>query len=339
MNYVSLGSSNVKVSKFCLGTMMFGGKTNAEEGIKITRRAIELGVNFVDTADVYTETRCETIVGDALADAKVRDQVVLATKSGMVVGEGQNDNGVSRFHFVRACEASLKRLRTDRIDIYYIHWPMVAMNLDETLRTLDDLVRQGKILYPAFSNFPAWLATRSQWICDVQKYAKLVVAQYPYSLIERGIEVEILPMAHALGLGITTYRPLSIGVLTGKYLDAKPSDSRGQMDERVERWNTKYADGLRKLVGFARERNVTATDVANAWVAAHPVVTSVIVGISSLSQLESNLKAAEFTLTPDDRNLVTSFFPTEVFEEAGGKFPYWRRSYEIAQPPNVPFLS
>src|SRR5687768_12204943 len=133
MNYVPLGSSNLKVSKFCLGTMMFGGKTSADEGIKITRRAIELGVNFVDTADVYTETRCETIVGDALADGKIRDQVVLATKAGMVVGEGQNDHGISRFHFVRAADASLKRLRTDRIDIYYIHWPMVAMNLDETL--------------------------------------------------------------------------------------------------------------------------------------------------------------------------------------------------------------
>src|SRR5262245_48154589 len=164
MNYVFLGSSNVKVSKFCLGTMMFGGKTSAEEGVRITRRAIELGVNFVDTADVYTETRCEAIVGEALNDPKLRDQVVLATKAGMVVGEGPNDHGASRFHFVRACEASLRRLRTDRIDIYYIHWPMVALNIEETLRTLDDLVRQGKVLYPAFSNFPAWLATQSAWI-------------------------------------------------------------------------------------------------------------------------------------------------------------------------------
>ena len=338
MNYVSLGSSNVKVSRFCLGTMMFGGKTSADEGIKITRRAIELGVNFVDTADVYTETRCEAIVGDALADSSVRDQVVLATKTGMVVGEGPNDQGISRFHYVRACEASLKRLRTDRIDIYYIHWPAEAMNLDETLRTLDDLVRQGKILYPAFSNYPAWLATRSAWICDVNKYARLVCGQYPYSLIERGIEIEILPMAHALGLGITTYRPLSIGVLTGKYLDANPADSRGQMDERTERWNTKYAESLRKLVAFAKERNVTAADVANAWVASHPVVTSVIVGISSLAQLESNLKAADFTLSPEDRKTVTAFFPTEVFEEAGGKVPHWRRSFEIAQHKNVPVL-
>jgi aryl-alcohol dehydrogenase-like predicted oxidoreductase len=318
--------------------MMFGGKTSAEEGIRITRRAIELGVNFVDTADVYTETRCESIVGEALADGNIRDQVILATKSGMVVGEGPNDQGISRFHCVRACEASLKRLRTDRIDIYYIHWPMVAMDLDEILRTLDDLVRQGKILYPAFSNFPAWLATRSAWICDVQKYARLVCGQYPYSLIERGIEIEILPMAHALGLGITTYRPLSIGVLTGKYLDAKPADSRGQMDERTERWNTKYADSLRKLVAFAKERNVTAADVANAWVASHPVVTSVIVGISSLAQLESNLKAADFTLSPEDRKTVTSFFPTEVFEEAGGKVPHWRRSFEITQQRNLPVL-
>jgi aryl-alcohol dehydrogenase-like predicted oxidoreductase len=339
MKYVSLGSSNVKVSEFCLGTMMFGGKTNAEESIRITRRALDLGVNFVDAADVYTETRCESIVGEALADQTLRDQVVLATKTGMVVGKGPNDHGISRFHYVRACEASLKRLRTDRIDIYYIHWPDEAMNLDETLRTLDDLVRQGKILYPAFSNFPAWLATRSAWICDLQKYAPPVCGQYPYSLIERGIEVEILPMAHALGFGITTYRPLSIGVLTGKYLDAKPDDSRGQMDERVEKWNTKYADGLRKLAAFAKERNVTAADIANAWVAAHPVVTSVIVGISSLAQLESNLKVADFTLTPQERETITGFFPTEIFEEAGGKVPYWRRTFSIAQPRNNPFTT
>ncbi len=337
MNYIFLGASNVRVSKFCLGTMMFGGKTSQDESIRITRRAIELGVNFIDTADVYSDTRCETIVGEALAEQGLRDQVVLATKTGMVVGKGPNDQGISRFHAVRACEASLKRLGTDRIDVYYIHWPMTAMNLDEVLRTLDDLVRQGKILYPAFSNFPAWLATRSQWICDVRRYAPLVTGQYPYSLIERGIEVEILPMAHALGLGITTYRPLSIGVLTGKYLDAKPSDSRGQIDERIERWNTKYADGIRKLAAFARERNVTAADVANAWVGSHPVVTSVIVGISSLAQLESNVKVANFTLTPADRNLVTTFFPTEILEEAGGKVPYWRRTFDIAQPRPTPF--
>jgi aryl-alcohol dehydrogenase-like predicted oxidoreductase len=329
VQYITLGSSNVRVSRFCLGTMMFGGKTDAAESIRITRQSIEAGVNFIDTADVYTEGRCESIVGDALSEPKLRDQVVLATKTGMVIGKGPNDQGISRYHYVRALEASLKRLKTDRVDVYYIHWPTTAMNLEETLRTLDDLVRQGKILYAACSNFPAWLVCRSQWIAEVKKYVPLVCGQYPYNLIERGLEVELLPMAAALGFGITIYRPLAIGVLTGKYLDSTPPQTRGEDDQRIANWNKKYADGLRKLALFARERNVTSADVANAWVASHPAVTSVIVGVSSLKQLDANLKASDWTMSPEERKQVSGFFPTEVIEEAGGKFAEWRRSYEI----------
>jgi len=331
LNYVPLGSANVRVSRFCLGTMMFGGKTDAAESVRITRRAIDAGINFIDTADVYSESRCETILGEVTGDASVRDQIVLATKAAMVVGKGPNDQGVSRFHFVRAVEASLKRLRTDRIDLYYIHWPTERMNLDETLRTLDDLVRQGKILYAACSNFPAWLVCRSQWIAEVKRYVPLVCGQYPYNLIERGLEVEVLPMAAALKFGITIYRPLAIGVLTAKYLDAKPSDARGEKDERAERWTKKYADGLRKLAAFAKERGVAPADIANAWALSHPAVTSVIVGISSQQQLEANLKAADLALSPQERETIAGFFPgAEVAEEAGGKFPGWRRSFDIA---------
>lgn len=326
MQYLTLGSANVRVSRFCLGTMMFGGKTGADEATRITHRAIESGVNFLDTADVYTEGRCESIVGQALADGGLRDQVVLASKAGMKMGPGMNDTGASRFHLVRAVEASLRRLRTDRIDLYYIHWPFDQMNLDETLRTLDDLARQGKILYAACSNFPAWLVCRSQWVAEVGRYAPLVCGQYPYNLIERGLEVEVLPMAASLRFGIAVYRPLAIGVLTGKYLDGKASQARGETDERIGRWTAKYTDGLRKLTAFAGERGVSAADIANAWAAGHPAVTSLIVGISSLQQLEQNLKSADLNLTPEERQRVGGFFPTEVFEEAGGKFAEWRRS-------------
>jgi len=326
MNYVPLGSANVRVSRFCLGTMMFGGKTDAAEGTRITRRAIEAGINFIDTADVYTEGRCETILGQALSEGGLRDQVVLASKGGMKIGPGPNDTGVNRFHLVRAVEGSLRRLKTDRIDLYYLHWPFAEMNLDETLRTLDDLVRQGKILYAACSNFPAWLVCRSQWIAEVNRYVPLVCGQYPYNLIERGMEVEVLPSAASLRFGITIYRPLAIGVLTGKYLDGKVSEARGATDERVGRWTSKYSEGLRKLAAFARERGVTSADIANAWAASHPAVTSLIVGISSLSQLEQNLKAADLRLSPEDRQTVGSFFPTEIQEEAGGKFAEWRRT-------------
>jgi aryl-alcohol dehydrogenase-like predicted oxidoreductase len=327
LRYVHLGSSNVLVSPLCLGTMMFGGKTDREESIHITRHAIDTGINFVDAADIYNDGRCETILGEALAG--VRDKVVLASKAGMRVGPGPNDEGISRFHFVRAVEASLKRLGTDRIDLYYIHWPMAAMNLEETLRALDDMARQGKIVYAACSNFPAWLVTRSQWAADVRGYVPLVCGQYPYNLIERGLEIEILPMARALGFGITIYRPLAIGVLTGKYLDNVPKQTRGEDDERIVRWTRKYEQGLRKLVAFARECGQNPADVANAWVLSHPAVTSVIVGISRLEQLQANLRSAEWSLTAEQREQVSGFFGTEVFEEAGGKFPSWRRSYEI----------
>lgn len=329
MQYTHLGSSNLKVSRFCLGTMMFGGKTDADESVRITRAAIDAGVNFIDTADIYTAGECEKLVGRALAEPAVRDAVVLATKAGMKVGAGVNDEGISRFHFVRALEASLKRLGTDRIDLYYIHWPMVAMNLDEVLRTLDDLVRQGKILYAACSNFPAWLFTRANWIAEMKRYVPLVCGQYPYNLIERGLEIEILPMAKALGLGLTIYRPLAIGLLTGKYLGGKPGDSRGQTDERLDRWAKQYQPGLEALQTFADARGMSCAEVANAWVLSRPAVTSVIVGISKLGQLQQNLASADRTLSAEESDSLAAAFGAEVKEEAGGKFPSWRRSFEI----------
>ena len=327
MKYLRLGGSSLTVSQFCLGTMMFGGKTGEEEAIRIVRQAVDAGVNFVDTADVYNSGRSEEITGKALQG--IRDRVVLASKAGMRMGEGPNDEGLSRFHLVRAVEASLKRLNTDRIDLYYLHWPHTAMNLEETLRTLDDLVRQGKILYPACSNFPAWLLCRSLWVADVGRLAPMVVGQYPYNLIERGVEVEVLPLAAAMKVGIVAYRPLSAGVLTGKYQQGVPSDARGANDDRLHPWATRYAEGIARLNAFAQERGYSTADAALAWVRSHPAMTAPIVGISRMEQLEENLKGFEWDLTAAERQLLGSFFPTEVWEEQGGRFPSWRRSYDI----------
>jgi aryl-alcohol dehydrogenase-like predicted oxidoreductase len=327
MQYVHLGSSNVKVSKFCLGTMMFGGKTSAEESVRITRAAVEGGVNFIDTADVYSDTKCESILGEALAG--IRDQVFLASKGGMVVGKGPNDTGCSRYHLITACENSLKRLKTDRIDLYYVHWPFTKMNVHEMMRALDDLVRAGKIVYPACSNFPAWLVMRSQWIADVGGFAPLVCGQYPYNLIERGLEIELLPMAEAMKFGITIYRPIAIGVLTGKYLGAKPAGTRADIDVRIDKWMTKYREGVEKLAAFAKDIGASTTGVANAWVTSHPAVSSVILGVSTLDQLQQNLNDADVILTPEQRQQISGFFNTEVFEEAGGNFAAWRRRADI----------
>jgi 1-deoxyxylulose-5-phosphate synthase len=329
VRYVSLGASNLRVSTFCLGTMMFGGKTDPAEASEIIHQAVDAGINFIDTADVYNAGRSEEIVGQAIAP--LRDRVILASKVGMQVGDGPNDGGVSRYHIVHSLEASLRRLGTDRIDLYYVHWPSSAMNLQEMLRALEDLVRQGKVLYLACSNFPAWLFCRSLWLAELQGYAPLIAGQYPYNLIERGVEVEILPMAAALKLGIVAYRPLSAGVLTGKYLQGLPGDARGQNDERLDPWTRRYAESLRKLASFAAERGYTAGDAALAWLRSHPVVAAPIVGLSRIAQLQENLRGWDWELTAAERQELGACFPTEVWEEAGGRFPAWRRSYDIVR--------
>ncbi len=327
MQYAQLGRTNLQVSRFCLGTMMFGGKTPEDEATRIIRTAIDAGVNFVDTANAYNGGASEEIVGKSLDG--LRDRVVLASKFGMTMGPGANDAGVSRYHIVRSVEASLRRLRTDRIDILYIHWPMEAMRLEEPLRALDDLVRAGKILYPACSNLPAWLLMRALWIQDVNGFAPIIVGQYPYNLIERGVEVELLPAAKAMGVGIVVYRPLSAGALTAKYLDEIPAGTRGEQDARLDPWTKKYAEGIAKLRDLARAKGFTAADAATAWVRSHPAVTAPIVGISRLDQLEANLKGFAWDMTAEERQEISSYFPTEVWEESGGRFPAWRRSFDI----------
>lgn len=327
MKYVHLGASNLEVSEMCLGTMMFGGKTSKEESIRIIHRAIDAGVNFVDTADVYTEGRSEEITGEGIRDR--RERVVLASKVGMKVGDWPTDRAISRYHIIRGVEASLKRLGTDRIDLLYIHWPFERMNLEEMARALEDLIRSGKVLYPACSNFPAWLMTRTMWLEELRGFAPLVAGQYPYNLIERGIEVEVLPAAKALGVGVTVYRPLAIGVLAGKYLEGVPDDARGGTDERAPRWSRRYARGVKRLAEYAERRGHTVAEAAIRWVCSHPAVTSAIVGISRMEQLEANLAAFEWEMSPADFARIGRYFRTEVWEEAGGSFADWRRSLNI----------
>ncbi|MFP4381645.1 MAG: aldo/keto reductase [Candidatus Sumerlaeia bacterium] len=338
MRYVRLGKTNLMVSPFCLGTMMFGGKTAPQkkfwgkadkpEAVKMIHTAIDGGVNFIDTADIYTGGQSEEIVGEALRDGK-RDGIVLATKAGMKTADDINGEGISRFHIMRALENSLKRMGTDYVDLFYIHWPTKGMNLEEMMRTLDDLERQGKIRYAACSNFPAWLACKCQWIADSHDQIGFVAGQYPYNIIERGIETEILPFAKAEGMGVCIYRPLAIGTLTGKYLGETRDEARGKDDQRVQGWQEKYEEGVQKLVEFAKDKGVNAADIANAWVVSHPAVTAAIVGVSRMEQLEANLKGFEIELTPEERETITGFFPTAQWEESGGTVHDWQRSYEI----------
>jgi len=232
MEYRTLGRHGVKVSRLCLGTMMFGGPTSEEESIRIIHRALDLGINFIDTADMYTGGASERITGKAIRDR--RDQVVLATKVRYPVGDGPNDSGLSRYHIFNAVEASLRRLGTDHIDLYYLHLPDYETPLEESLSAMDDLVRQGKVRYIGCSNFYAWQICKGLWISDRRGWAPFACVQPLYNIVNRDAEVEVLPLCAEEGLGVVTYSPLARGVLSGKYLPGGdlPSDSRAARGDK-----------------------------------------------------------------------------------------------------------
>lgn len=328
MQYQYLGKTNIRVSEICLGTMMFGGKTSRDEAERIMLRALENGINFFDTANVYADGKSEEIIGQTLAQR--RDQVVLATKFGNPRAEPPNHQGLSATNVIRALEDSLRRLKTDYVDLYYLHWPRYEMHLESLLRALDDLVRQGKVRSIGVCNFPAWLVSRSLWSSEVKNLASLVALQVPYSLIERGIEVEVLPLCQAENVAVVPYRPLAIGTLTGKYLASIDQDTRGARDERVPAWNERYQESIAKLASSANERwNKSAAQVAIAWVRDHPAVTSPIVGISRVDQLDEALAMGDWYLSAEEREEIGNWFPTAAWEEEGGAYPDWRRAYGL----------
>jgi aryl-alcohol dehydrogenase-like predicted oxidoreductase len=328
MQYHRLGNTNIRVSEICLGTMMFGGKTSPDEAERTMLKALENGINFFDTANKYEEGRSEEIIGQALAYR--REQVVLASKFGYPSADPPNHQGLSATNIMRALEDSLRRLKTDYLDLYYVHWPRYEMHLESLLRALDDLVHQGKVRAVGVCNFPAWLLCRSLWLSEVKHLSPFVALQVPYNLIERGIEVEVLPFCQAENVAVVPYRPLAIGTLTGKYLESLDADSRGARDKRVTTWNERYRDAIARLQSSGEERwHKSATQVAIAWVRDHPVVTSTLVGISRADQLEALLAIEDWYLSAEEREEVAGWFPTAVWEEGGGAYPDWRRAYGL----------
>ena len=324
MNYIGFGKTALKVSEFCLGTMSFGDRTDAAQADRVVRQAVDMGVNFFDTANAYNDGKSEEYLGHALAG--VRDRVVVASKAGSLrdAGDGVNDQGSSRYHIMQAVETSLKRLDTDRIDIYMVHMPHPHMNLEETLHALDDLITQGKILYAGCSNFPAWLLCKSLWVSDVRKLTSFVCLQSVYNLIERGIEVEILPLCHAEGLAVMAYRPMAAGVLSGRY-------SPGSIPADYPHWESvqRFAAGIERLVEFAASRNMTPAQAALAWVKSHPAITCPIVGIESADQLESASQAFGWNMTQDERDELAGFFGAEMTEYQIGVHAKWRTSFDL----------
>ena len=306
--YRNFGRTGVKVSPLCLGCMMFGRKTEPEDSYAIVDRAIDAGINFLDTANAYTRGRSEEIVGEALKRNGKRDQIFLATKvHGVMSDDDPNMQGNSRRHIIEQCEASLRRLQTDRIDLYQIHRPQSDIPIDETLRALDDLVRSGKIMYIGTSTFAAWQVMEALWMSKELGLNRFVSEQTPYNLVDRRVERELLPMARTYGLAVIPWSPLGAGLLTGKYEVGKPApvDSRFGDPARAAHAKRRLTEGywgvLGPLMEMAAQNEVALSQLALAWVMAQPGVTCPIIGPRTMEQLEDNLKAIDLLISDDDR--------------------------------------
>ncbi|MEZ4401634.1 MAG: aldo/keto reductase [Kofleriaceae bacterium] len=306
-----LGRTGVRVSTLALGCMSFGGDADAATSAALYAQARDAGVTLFDTADVYNDGRSEELVGRLTAGHA--DEVVVATKAYFPTGPDGNARGTSRYHLVRACEASLRRLGRDHVDIYYLHRWDDRTALDETLRALDDLVTAGKVLYPACSNFAAWQVAHALGAAATARLRPLVAVQPMYNLLKRQAEVELLPMAAALGVAVVPYSPTAGGLLTGKWGQARRPDA-GRMTTNPM-YQARYADpaylaAADGLVAIAAELGVHPAALAVAWVAGHPAVTSVLLGARSPAQLAQLLTAGTIAMTDELRGRLAALTPT-----------------------------
>ncbi len=313
MEYRPLGRTGVKVSQLCLGCMMFGGKTPPAESYDIIDRALDSGINFIDTANVYSVGRSEEVTGEALKRNGKRHEVVLATKvHGNMGGEGPNNWGNSRRHIIEQCDASLRRLQTDYIDLYQIHRPQPDIPVDETLRALDDLVRAGKVRYFGSSTFSAWQLVESFWVSKELALNRFICEQPPYNLLDRRIERELIPMSQTYGMAIIRWSPLGGGLLTGKYKRGEePPEGARFADQSNPLYRRRLNDRIYDVVDGVREladaKGVSMSQLALAWCAQQPGVTSPIIGPRTMEQFDDNLKALDVEITEDDRKQIDRF--------------------------------
>jgi aryl-alcohol dehydrogenase-like predicted oxidoreductase len=305
MEHRPLGRTGVSVSKLCLGAMMFGdwGNKDHDESIRIIHRALDAGINFVDTADVYSRGESEEIVGKALAGGR-RDDVVLATKLHMPMGADPNQRGNSRRWIVREVEDSLRRLNTEWIDLYQIHRYDPAVDLEETLGALSDLVRQGKVRYLGSSTFPPSAIVRAQWVARDQRLQRFVCEQPPYSILVRGIESDVLPTCAHYGMGVIPWSPLAGGWLSGRWRKDASAPSSTRAERLPARYdmslpaNQRKLDAAESLAQLAEQAGLSLIEMAIAFVINHPAVTAAIIGPRTMDQLESQLPAADALLDP-----------------------------------------
>lgn len=300
MEYKVVGKTGIKVSNLCFGTMSFGGNADEETSKAMYKRCREAGINFFDTADVYSQGRSEEILGKCIANE--RDSIVLTSKVFWPTSADVNGGGLSRRHLIRGVEDSLRRLNTDYIDFYFVHDFDENTPIEETLRALDDLQRQGKILYPAVSNWAAWQITKALGISAKEQLARFELIQPMYNLVKRQAEVEILPMAKSEQVGVITYSPLGAGLLTGKYGVNKRPDQGRIVDEA--RYSDRYSADedfvvAEAFANYAKDHDVKSATLAVAWIMANPEVTAPIIGARNLNQLEDSLAAAGFKMTQE----------------------------------------
>jgi len=306
MEYRTLGRTGVMVSPLCLGTMNFGGPTNEADSIAIVYRALAGGINFIDTANVYNAGESERIVGKAIKESGRRDQIVLATKVHGKVGPGPNDSGDSRYHILKACDDSLRRLQTDHIDLYQLHRPPMTMPQDETLRAFDDLIRAGKVLYIGSTTHPAWMVIEALALSERYHLARYISEQPPYNLLDRRIENELVPLCLKHGLAIIPWSPLAGGMLAGRYPveGPLPEGSRAtRADLFRARVTLKGRQVAAQLAEMAQARGLTVAQLALLWVKDQPGITAPIVGPRTLEHLETFLPVMDMTLAEADRPL------------------------------------
>jgi aryl-alcohol dehydrogenase-like predicted oxidoreductase len=303
MQLRNLGTSGLKVSLVGLGCNNFGGRIDLEATRKVVNRAIDLGITLFDTADVYGDRGgSETCLGQVMGER--RKDIVLATKFAMPMGPGETMRGASRRYIMTAVEASLRRLRTDWIDLYQVHQYDTRTPIAETMRALDDLVRAGKVRYVGCSNFPSWRVVEAQWTAKQQGLNAFVSCQDHYSLLARDIDAELIPAAAAYGLGLLPFFPLASGLLTGKYRKGKPMPKGARLTASPMMANRFMNDEavatVERLEAFCRERDHTLLELAFSWLAARPTVASVIAGATRPEQLDQNAAAVGWALSPDD---------------------------------------
>lgn len=313
MEYRRLGQSGIKISPIALGADNFVNPTPAKEVARMLGVALDAGINLVDTSDSYAAGESESVIGKFFSRSGRRDEVIISTKVHYPTGPGPNDKGNSRLHIMRACEDSLRRLKTDHIDLYQLHRPSPDVPIDETLAALTDLVRQGKVRYIGTSTHPAWQVVEALLVSELKVYARFVSEQSPYNLLDRRIENELIPMCQAHGVGVITWSPMAMGVLAGRYADSVkyPAESRAALRGGIyaDRVTARGIEVGNKFVALADQFEISPAQLAILWNKDQPGISAPLIGPRSVEQLQHLLPVSEMTLSDDLRNACDELVP------------------------------